>query len=181
MLSTIEWALHQKTKTPGAKLILIKLANECGRELTLQNSTELRTELSEFCNGLSYRGVLRHLKELHELGLIEYARHGSDIRVTPLTTGYLIEPEKRFKKPTVDQIEQVMFSSGLTPMESMREARQFWDYWESMGWRRKSGPMKDWQASVRTWLRNKRERDDEKNRRAFAGSRTAAAVSTEDL
>lgn len=33
------------------------------------------------------------------------------------------------------------------------EAAAFWDYWESAGWRRKSGPLKDWRAAARNWLR----------------------------
>ena len=34
------------------------------------------------------------------------------------------------------------------------KAESYWDFWESVGWKRKSGQMKDWRASARTWIRN---------------------------
>ena len=38
--------------------------------------------------------------------------------------------------------------------DTEEEAHQFWDYWESAGWRRKNGPIRDWKASARTWIRS---------------------------
>lgn len=38
--------------------------------------------------------------------------------------------------------------------DTEEEANQFWDYWESAGWRRKNGPIRDWKASARTWIRS---------------------------
>ena len=38
--------------------------------------------------------------------------------------------------------------------DSHDEAESFYDYWESAGWSRKSGKIKDWRATVRTWLKN---------------------------
>ena len=38
--------------------------------------------------------------------------------------------------------------------DTEEEANQFWDYWESAGWRRKNGPIRDWKATARTWTRS---------------------------
>lgn len=34
----------------------------------------------------------------------------------------------------------------------------FWDYWQSVGWRRRGSPVVDWQATVRTWIARSGER-----------------------
>lgn len=38
--------------------------------------------------------------------------------------------------------------------DTPEEAANFYDYWTSAGWRRKSGPIKDWKATARTWVRS---------------------------
>ena len=43
------------------------------------------------------------------------------------------------------------------------EAEAFVDYWATRGWLMRPGiPMRDWQAAVRTWQRNRRRWDAEK-------------------
>lgn len=60
------------------------------------------------------------------------------------------EPEKpknkRFTKPTVQEIEEYCISRGNTV-----NAQRFFDYYESNGWKVGKNPMKDWKAAVRTW------------------------------
>lgn len=57
--------------------------------------------------------------------------------------------EKRTKdRPRdLDEVRAYFAEIGGTDPET------FWDYWTSAGWRRKSGPIKDWQAAARTWIR----------------------------
>ena len=38
--------------------------------------------------------------------------------------------------------------------DTPEEAANFYDYWTSAGWRRKAGPIKDWKATARTWVRS---------------------------
>lgn len=38
-------------------------------------------------------------------------------------------------------------------LNAAHEAEGFHDYWTSAGWRRKSGPIRDWRAAARNWLR----------------------------
>ena len=60
-----------------------------------------------------------------------------------------IEPTKRFKKPTIEEIQAYCDerNNGI-------DAERFYDYYESKGWKVGKTPMKDWKASVRTWERN---------------------------
>ena len=56
---------------------------------------------------------------------------------------------KRFVKPNVEEIE-----SYCKERNNNVDAQQFFDYYESKGWKVGKSPMKDWKASVRTWERN---------------------------
>lgn len=52
----------------------------------------------------------------------------------------------RFVKPTVEEVKEYCKErdNGINP-------QQFVDYYETRGWKTKSGPIKDWKAAVRTW------------------------------
>lgn len=56
---------------------------------------------------------------------------------------------KRFVKPTLSQITQYCFERNNNV-----NAEQFYDYYESNGWKVGKNAMKDWKACVRTWERN---------------------------
>lgn len=58
-----------------------------------------------------------------------------------------------FIKPTVEEIRKYCLErkNGLN-------AEQFYDFYESKGWKVGNQPMKDWQAAVRTWERNERNK-----------------------
>lgn len=55
-------------------------------------------------------------------------------------------PPKRFEKPTVEEIAKYCEErqNGIDP-------QQFFDFYESKGWKIGKEPMKDWRACVRTW------------------------------
>jgi hypothetical protein len=48
----------------------------------------------------------------------------------------------------------VEYGMTLEPALPPVEARRFWDYYESNGWKVGRNPMKDWKAAVRNWQRN---------------------------
>jgi hypothetical protein len=54
--------------------------------------------------------------------------------------------EKRFTKPSVEEIALYCLErkNGVS-------AQNFFDFYESKGWRVGKAPMKDWRAAVRTW------------------------------
>lgn len=56
---------------------------------------------------------------------------------------------KRFEKPTLSQITQYCLERNNNV-----NAEQFFDYYESNGWKVGKNAMKDWKACVRTWERN---------------------------
>lgn len=55
-------------------------------------------------------------------------------------------PSSRFSKPTVAEIEAYCFTRN-----NNISAQQFFDFYESKGWKVGNSPMKDWKAAVRTW------------------------------
>ena len=56
---------------------------------------------------------------------------------------------KRFVKPTLSEIEQYCIER-----KNNVNAEQFFDYYESNGWKVGKNSMKDWKAAVRTWEKN---------------------------
>lgn len=60
--------------------------------------------------------------------------------------------KKRFAKPTVEEIRQYVESQNYHV-----DAERFFDYYESNGWSVGRSSMKDWQAAVRTWERNRND------------------------
>lgn len=56
---------------------------------------------------------------------------------------------KRFEKPTLSQITQYCLERNNNV-----NAEQFYDYYESNGWKVGKNAMKDWKACVRIWERN---------------------------
>ena len=81
-----------------------------------------------------YVGKDRLGKDRLELGYIE----GSD-KSKPT-------PSKKFKKPTIEEIKEY-----CEERTNNINAEQFYDFYESKGWKVGNSLMKDWKASVRTW------------------------------
>ena len=55
----------------------------------------------------------------------------------------------RFVKPKVEEID-----AYCKERNNSVDAQQFFDYYESKGWKVGKSPMKDWKSAVRTWERN---------------------------
>lgn len=59
--------------------------------------------------------------------------------------------KKKFQKPTVEEIQNYCYER-----KNNVNVQQFYNYYESNGWKVGKNPMKDWQATIRTWeQRNK--------------------------
>ena len=61
---------------------------------------------------------------------------------------------KNIKKPTVEEIQ-----AYCTERKNSVDARAFFDFYESKGWKIGTAKMKDWRASVRNWERRQRFKD----------------------
>ena len=66
------------------------------------------------------------------------------------------EKEKRFQKPTVEEVAAYCRERG-----NNIDPQHFIDYYESNGWKVGKTSMKDWQATIRNWERNDRKRKSE--------------------
>ncbi len=63
-----------------------------------------------------------------------------------------------FEKPTVEEIQAYCIErkNGV-------DARSFFDFYESKGWKVGTAKMKDWKASVRTWEQRQKNESTQKN------------------
>lgn len=59
------------------------------------------------------------------------------------------EPPRRFTPPTVDEVK-----AYCTARNNSVDAQRFVDYYTANGWKVGKNPMRDWQATVRTWERS---------------------------
>jgi hypothetical protein len=66
--------------------------------------------------------------------------------------------KKRFTKPTLDQVKEY-----LKEINSAVDAGNWYDYYESNGWKVAKNPMSDWKACCRNWSR--KEKSSETNDR----------------
>ena len=165
-------AIKLQGLNPAEKVLLLCLADVCNE---VGEATPGFSYLME-CTGLSRSSLKRTIKACQDKGILQRERVfaegieiGSKYRVQieptgsrldsnttyynrDISIGVQIEPT-RFKKPTVEEVSQYVKEANLR----YTSANAFWDYWESMGWRRKSGTMKDWKASCRQWDRQQKD------------------------
>ena len=67
--------------------------------------------------------------------------------------------KKRFVKPTVEEVKQYCIERN-----NCVNAEQFYDHYESNGWKVGKNSMKDWKSAVRTWERSEyRKTNSKKN------------------
>lgn len=70
-----------------------------------------------------------------------------------LNNNIILSQTKKFKKPTVEEI-----NTYCTERKNTISAEDFYNFYESKGWKIGSSPMKDWKAAVRTWEHREREK-----------------------
>lgn len=63
-----------------------------------------------------------------------------------------------FEKPTIEEIQ-----SYCIERKNNVDARSFFDFYESKGWKIGTAKMKDWKASVRTWEQRQKNENTQKN------------------
>jgi hypothetical protein len=62
---------------------------------------------------------------------------------------------KRFTPPTVDEVFELM--------KDRNKSEYFVNYYQGNGWKVGKNPMKDWRATVRTWMLKDKEKEKEKS------------------
>ena len=180
-VEAISWASKQRTGSPGAKLVLIALANYANERNECWPSQATMAEWTE----QSDRTIRTHLAALESMGLIHrQAREVAGAFTSDLITLNVAQrqilpaekisdgrkqqiPTEKFsgnpsKEPSVKKTKTgTQLPEGFQPGDTHREmaaegqidlAREFaafTDYHHSKG-----SVFKDWDAALRTWLRN---------------------------
>lgn len=66
--------------------------------------------------------------------------------------------EKRFVKPTIQEIQAYIFEKGYT-----FDAEAFYAFYESNGWKVGRNPMKNWKMACTTWSKNRNNNNNNGN------------------
>lgn len=133
MCSDEEYYLPDTKDSTGCETaVASRVRKHRERKKALQCNTDV-TQVKQLCNG-------EIEKELEIDIEIE-----KEIDSSASTT----TKRKRFEKPTLSQITQYCLERNNNV-----NAEQFYDYYESNGWKVGKNSMKDWKAAVRTWEKN---------------------------
>ena len=63
------------------------------------------------------------------------------------------ERAKRFVKPSLQELDSFIKSESAEKRKIAVSADEFFDFYESKGWKIGSSPMKDWKSAARRWIR----------------------------
>ena len=133
MCSDEEYYLPDTKDSTGCETaVASRVRKHRERKRALQCNTDV-TQVKQLCNG-EIEKELEIEKEIDK-----------EIDSSASTT----TKRKRFEKPTLSQITQYCLERNNNV-----NAEQFYDYYESNGWKVGKNAMKDWKACVRTWERN---------------------------
>lgn len=139
MCSDEEYYLPDTKDSTGCETaVASRVRKHRERKKALQCNADV-TQVKQLCNG-------EIEKELEiEIELEKDIEIEKEIDSSASTT----TKRKRFEKPTLSQITQYCLERNNNV-----NAEQFFDYYESNGWKVGKNAMKDWKACVRTWERN---------------------------
>lgn len=134
MCSDEEYYLPDTKDSTGCETaVASRVRKHRERKKALQCNTDV-TQVKQLCNGEIEIELEKDIE-------IEKEIHSSAKSTTT--------KRKRFEKPTLSQITQYCLERNNNV-----NAEQFYDYYESNGWKVGKNSMKDWKACVRTWERN---------------------------
>ena len=94
------------------------------------------------------------------------AKAEANKRKNAVADATIVRPQKRNIPPTPEEVAAYLAEIG----ERRFTANEFCDYYTARGWRTRAGPIRDWQACVRTWVRFANQRPAQ----VAARQRTAA-------
>ena len=158
---------YDKSLTPNAKLLYAEITSLCNMNGKCTASTKYFTELYEVSR-VSIQNWLKLLEDKNYIKRTVKYKEGSKEILTRyitlinnpskniftdntninITNNNITYSNKRFKKPTIDEI--VLY---CVDRNSSVQAAEFYDFYESKNWYIGKNKMKDWKAAVRTWER----------------------------
>lgn len=179
---TIQGWMVTDLKLKGNSLLIYAIIYGFSQEEG-QRFTGSRQYLAEWTNSTK-RGVEKALAALVEAGLLDKEEtkangvklcsyrankvpQGSE-QSSPNNTNYITSYNSSdkssnnngpsgFEKPTLDEVKAYCEERQRTKGKEKRKPvnpEQFFDHYESNGWKVGRSPMKDWKAAVRNWERN---------------------------
>jgi hypothetical protein len=87
------------------------------------------------------------------------------------------KPQKNtFTKPTVDAVNDYLLKTGCEEKTARLAAENFYDYYESNGWKVGRNHMKDWQAAARNWKKNLKTFNNGTNHKSPTGNSKSAGA-----
>lgn len=136
MCSDEEYYLPDTKDSTGCETaVASRVRKHRERKKALQCNTDV-TQVKQLCNGEIEKELEIEIEKELEIELDSSAKSTTTKR-------------KRFEKPTLSEIEQYCIER-----KNNVNAEQFFDYYESNGWKVGKNSMKDWKAAVRTWERS---------------------------
>jgi hypothetical protein len=137
--------------------------NAESRRKAMQTATGNRLELLFVIKGYGYKELELHDKfakyrkegewfEFSQSIIDEYVSMGGTLLVRT------INKEKRFVKPTIQEIQAHILEKGYT-----FDAEAFYAFYESNGWKVGKNPMKNWKMACTTWAKNRKNNNNNVN------------------
>jgi len=163
---------YDKKLTPNAKLLYAEITSLCNMNGKCNASTKYFANLYEVSR-VSVQNWLKLLENRNYIKRSVIYKEGSKEILTRyitlinnpskniftdntnvnITNNNITYSNKRFKKPTIDEI--VLY---CVDRNSSVQAAEFYDFYESKNWYIGKNKMKDWKAAVRTWERRSKEK-----------------------
>jgi len=163
---------YDKKLTPNAKLLYAEITSLCNMNGKCNASTKYFANLYEVSR-VSVQNWLKLLEDRNYIKRSVIYKEGSkeilsrsitlvnnpskniftDNTNVNITNNNITYNNKRFKKPTIDEI--VLY---CVERNSSVQAAEFYDFYESKNWYIGKNKMKDWKAAVRTWERRSKEK-----------------------
>lgn len=134
MCSDEEYYLPDTKDSTGYETaVAVRVRKHREKQKALQCNADV-TQMKHLCNGEKEKELEKDIEIEKEI----------DSSAKSTTT-----KRKRFEKPSISGIEKYCIERNNNV-----NAEQFFDYYESNGWKVGKNSMKDWKACVRTWERN---------------------------
>ena len=89
------------------------------------------------------------ISKIDMVGVSEIDTNNKEININ---NNSLYNGSSRFQKPSLEEIRQYCISRGNSV-----DPEQFFNFYESNGWKVGKNAMKDWKAAVRTWEKREKE------------------------
>lgn len=162
-----------------ATIVLCSLINKEEREIRKKKNFYFSTRINDLTNDttLSIFKIKNAINKLYKAKLIDVVVKNEDnlsVKIlhdnildkliskkdikhnTHISTKDSKIKHRRFKKPTIEELENYFLELGIDKDES----NIMFDYYESKGWKVGKSPMKCWKSATRNWVRRLNKKVD---------------------